>query len=102
MKKLTKREIKKIIREEKTRLVPPSWEYDYGSNSERQKLVEQAGGMSYRAQEELASLAYRFGEEINGLMGQYDRNWYENPEFMNAIQSMLDDLKQQFSQFTTN
>jgi len=80
--KISKRQLKRIIREEKAKIV--------------------AEGISYQIQEDLDSLGYKVGEEINGLMGQHDRRWYENPEIMNAIQTMLNDVKSQFSSFTTN
>ena len=84
--KITKRQLKRIIREEKEKLVNEG----------------QTVGLPYKQQDALDQLSYRFSEEINAAMGQHDRNWYENPDVMNAIQAMLDDLKSQFRAFTTN
>ena len=78
--KVSKRQLKRIIREEK------------------QRLVKEQGtvGIPYAVQDAIDGWAYRSGEELNGQLSQVDRRWNENPEVIDAILRALDNLKTEF------
>ena len=82
--KITKRQLKRIIKEEKTKLIK-----------------ENASGIAYELQDQLDSLQYRLPEEINGLLSQHDRRWWDNPDLIRAVITMLDNIKGEFEGYTS-
>ena len=78
--KITKRQLKRIIREEK------------------QKLIKEQGtvGIPYEIQDTIDGWAYRSSEELNGQLSQLDRDWNLTPEIIDAIQRALDNMKAEF------
>ena len=73
--KVTKRQLRQIIKEEKA------------------KLQEQATGVSPRLQRGLNDLESMFEREINARMSSEDRRWFQNEDVILAIAEMLDNLK---------
>ncbi len=79
--KVTKEQLKEIIKEE------------------RAKLQEQASGMSSGQRRAIGDLAYQFEDEINSRMGSEDRNWYKNEDVILAVLEMLDGLKETIQEY---
>ena len=73
--KITKRQLKRIIKEETA------------------KLVEQAGGIDHRIQATLDDFGYRIPEEIDGGLSVQNRQWREDPAIVQAVIEMLDSMK---------
>ena len=76
--KITKRQLKRIIREEKV------------------KILKEQAGIPYAAQEVIDGWMYRSEEELNGQLSQIDRRWNEDPEVIDAILQALDLMKANF------
>lgn len=76
--KITKRQLKRIIREEK------------------QKIIAEAVSIPYEIQDTIDGWKYRCAEELNGQLSSVDRNWHRNPEILDAIQRSLDEMKAEF------
>jgi hypothetical protein len=79
--KITKRQLRRIIKEE------------------RAKLLEQAG-LPRESRERLNQMRYDFEKAISSGLGLSDRFWYEDPETMQAVMDMLDDLKAQMEEYS--
>lgn len=77
--KLSKRQLKRIIKEEQRKLIKES---------------------SHQTLRELDQISFQFEEEINSRMSVIDRKWYKNPELMEQITSMLDELKAQMLEYS--
>ena len=75
--KITKRQLRKIIKEEK------------------QKILNEN-----TSQRTLDDLYYQFEKEINARLGSEDRKWYQNPETMESVMAMLDRLKGQMEEYS--
>ena len=72
--KVTKRQLKKIIREEKAKLIK-----EQNPSTEFQAIHNTIDGWAYRSE-----------EELNGQLSQIDRRWNEDPEVIDAILEALD------------
>ncbi len=79
--KVTKRQLKQIIREEKARLLEERQEPDY-------KVVMAIDNFKYDIQ-----------KSLNAKMSLENRIWYKNPENIKAIFEMLDEVKAHFAEF---
>ena len=77
--KISKRQLKRIIKEEKA------------------KLLEESPAKTLR---ELDQISFQFEDEINARMSMIDRRWNKNPEIMEQIVKMLDDLKAQMQEYS--
>tara|TARA_B100001250_G_scaffold257825_1_gene221964 strand:+ start:245 stop:502 length:258 start_codon:yes stop_codon:yes gene_type:complete len=78
--RLTKRQLKRIIKEEKAKLIK-----------------EQNPGSEFQAiQDTIDGWAYRSEEELNGQLSQIDRRWNGDPEVIDAILEALDLMKANF------
>lgn len=83
--KITKRQLKRIIKEERAKIIK-----------------ENAGNeIPYALKDSLDSLQYRLPEEINGLLSQHDRKWWDNPDLIRAVITMLDNIKGEFEGYTS-
>ena len=79
--KVTKRQLKRIIAEEKTRLLEERQEPDY-------RVVMAIDRFKYDIQ-----------KSLNAKMSIENRIWYDNPENIKAIMEMLDEVKEHFAEF---
>ena len=79
--KVTKRQLQRIIREERT------------------KLTESESQVPWAIQDALDSLKYQMEEEINGRISLEDRGWHKDPNVVRAILIMLDNLKGEFEAY---
>ncbi len=75
--KLTKRQLKRIIREEKEKLLTENTSYKIGP----------------RQIQELDDFMWSVKRELEGLLGGMDRNWYNKLEYIDAAHVALDKLK---------
>ena len=75
--KITKRQLKRIIKEEKAKLIK-----EQNPSSEFQAIRSAIDSWSYRSE-----------EELNGQLSQIDRRWNEDPEVIDAILQALDLMK---------
>lgn len=68
---------------------------------ERAKLEE---GANYALDRALMDMSYKLEDEINATVSQAtgDNQWWENPEVVDAVMMMLDELKQTFGSFASN
>ena len=73
--KITKRQLRRIIREEKA------------------KLQEQASGVSPAINSLLQKLENQFEMEMNAALQREDMMWWQNDDVILAIADMLDNLK---------
>ena len=80
--KITKRQLKQIIREEKEKII---------------KEGLPSGGLSYKIQDAIDSFGYRMSEELNGMLYQIDSEWHNNADVYEAVRRMLDNLKSEYS-----
>ena len=81
--KITKRQLKKIIKEEKAKIL------DENAN---------APGVS-QAIRELDRLKFMFEDEINSVCSRHVRDWYKNETIMREISMMLDELAAQMEKY---
>ena len=79
--KITKRQLKRIIAEEKARLLEERQEPDYN--------VAMA----------IDNFKYDIQKNLNAKMSIENRIWYDNPENIKAIMEMLDEVKEHFAEF---
>ncbi len=79
--KISKRELRKIIREEKSKII------NEGLPSSQ---------VPYRIQDGLDSFGYRMAEELNGMLYQLDSNWHDNAEVYAAVRRMLENIKSEY------
>ena len=79
--KITKRQLRRIIREEK------------------QKLQEQSG-MTGRSREAIGSMQYNFEKAINSQLSLENRFWYKDTETIQAVMEMLDELKATIEEYS--
>ena len=77
--KISKRQLRRIVKEEK------------------QKLIKESPANTLR---ELDQISFQFEDEINARMSVIDRRWYKNPEIMEQIKTMLDELKAQMEEYS--
>lgn len=77
--KISKRQLRRIVKEEK------------------QKLIKESPANTLR---ELDQISFQFEDEINARMSVIDRRWYKNPEIMEQIVKMLDELKAQMQEYS--
>ena len=75
--RITKRQLKRIIREEKRKLTK---EQNYSMEVPRV----------------LGDFEHALPDEIDGALNQIDRNWRDNPEIIQAVHDMLDRIKRNF------
>ena len=73
--KVTKEQLKEIIKEE------------------RAKLLEQASGLTGAQSRAIDDMKYQFEKEINAKMSLENRFWYKEDDVMLALLEMLDELK---------
>ena len=73
--KITKRQLRRIIREEKA------------------KLQEQASGVSPAINSLLQKFEGQFEMEMNGALQREDMRWWQNDDVILAVADMLDNLK---------
>ena len=78
--KITKRQLKRIIKEEKAKLIK-----EQNPSSEFHAIRKAIDDWSYRSE-----------EELNGQLSQVDPGWNKNPEIIDAIQNAIDMLKDNF------
>ena len=67
--KVSKKQLKKIIREEATRLVPPSTLWDFGSNSDRQEILKESGNIHGGQLEGLANASV---SQVGNMLDQWE------------------------------
>jgi len=79
--KVTKRQLKRIIAEEKARLLEERQEPDYN--------VAMA----------IDNFKHHIQKNLNAKMSIENRIWYDNPENIKAIMEMLDEVKEHFAEF---
>ena len=79
--KISKKQLKQIIREEKARLLEERQEPDY-------RVVMAIDNFKYDIQ-----------KSLNAKMSLENRIWYKNPENIKAIYEMLDEVKAHFAEF---
>ena len=79
--KLSKRQLKRIIKEEKA------------------KLQEQSG-MSHGTQESIGSMQYNFEKAINSQLSLENRFWYKDDDTILAVMEMLDELKKTIEEYS--
>ena len=79
--KITKRELQKIIREEKAKII---------------KEGLPSSQVPYRIQDAIDNFGYRMGEEINGMLYQLDSDWHNNAEIYAAVRRMLENIKSEY------
>tara|TARA_E500000081_G_C5891745_1_gene243725 strand:- start:193 stop:441 length:249 start_codon:yes stop_codon:yes gene_type:complete len=79
--KITKRQLRQIIKEEKA------------------KLQEQSG-MSSSSREAIDSMKYNFEKAINSQLSLENRFWYKDPDTIQAVMEMLDALKAQMQEYS--
>ena len=79
--KVTKEQLKEIIKEE------------------RAKLLEQASGLTGAQRRTIDDLRYQFEDEINARLSSEDRNWYKNDDVLLAVFEMLDELKETIQEY---
>lgn len=75
--KITKRQLKRIIREEKTRL-------------------EEESQVPWAIQDTLNSIKYNMEKEISARLSLENRMWHKEPDVVRAVITMLDNLKGEF------
>ena len=76
--RLTKRQLKKIIREEKEKLL-------------KEGLPERP--VPYRMREDLDQAFSDFSKNLEGVLGMHDSKWWENASVLALLHEMLDDMK---------
>ena len=79
--KVTKRQLKRIIKEEKA------------------KLQEQ-DGMSRMTQQYIEDMKYQFEKAISSKLGLENRFWYKDDDTILAVMEMLDDLKATIEEYS--
>jgi len=79
--KITKRQLKRIIKEEKA------------------KLQEQSG-MSANSREAIDSMQYNFEKAINSQLSLENRFWYKDDDTILAVLEMLDELKTTIEEYS--
>ena len=79
--KITKRQLKRIIKEEKANLLN---EMNHSLGPSR---------IPHDVQETIDSWLYQSEEELNGRLSAVDRTWHQSPETLDAIQVALDIMK---------
>ena len=79
--KITKEELKQIIKEE------------------RAKLQEQASGLTGAQSRAIDDMKYQFEKEINAKMSLENRFWYKEEDVMLALLEMLDELKATIAEY---
>ena len=79
--KISKRQLRRIIREEK------------------QKLQEQ-DGMSRMTRQYIDDMRYDFEKAISSKMGLENRFWYKDDDTVLAIMEMLDELKATIEEYS--
>lgn len=78
--KVSKRRLKRIIREEKRKLIKE----------------QNSGIYSMEIPRVLGDFEYSLPDEIDGALNQIDRNWRDSPEIIQAVHDMLDRIKGNF------
>ena len=90
--KISKRQLKRIIKEEKAKLIKeqnPSSAQPFGGappNASEFEAIRRA----------IDNWSYRSEEELNGQLSQIDERWNEDPEVIDAILEALDLMKANF------
>jgi len=79
--KISKRQLKRIIKEEKANLL-----------KEMQASMG-ASRVPHDIQSTIDSWLYQSEEELNGRLSELDRTWHRTPEILDAIQVALDIMK---------
>jgi len=73
--KITKRQLRRIIKEEKA------------------KLLKESRAVDYRLVDDLDSLRYNVVEEILGRVAMHNREWRNDPAIKKHLIDMLDQMK---------
>ena len=81
--RITKNQLRRIIKEEKAKIVNENYE---------------APGVS-RAIQELGRLKFMFEDEINSACSRHVRDWHKNETIMREISMMLDELAAQMEKY---
>ena len=81
--KITKKQLKRIIKEEKAKIINENYE---------------APGVS-RVIQELDRLKFMFEDEINSACSRHVRDWHKNETIMREISMMLDELAAQMEKY---
>ena len=79
--KITKRQLKRIIKEEKA------------------KLQEQ-DGMSRMTRQHIDNMQYDFEKAISSKLGLENRFWYKDDDTVLAVMEMLDELKKTIEEYS--
>ena len=80
--KITKRQLKRIIKEEKRKL---------------QEQPMMGGSTSEAIDRELMDLSFKLEDEIDASMGAEDPKWLSNPSTVDAVIDMLDQIVARFT-----
>mgnify|MGYP001265729976 CR=1 FL=1 len=75
--KISKRQLKRIIKEEKNKLLKEM----------------QSSRIPHDIQDTIDSWLYHSEENLNGRLSELDRDWHRTPEILDAIQVALDIMK---------
>ena len=85
--KISKKQLKRIIKEEKAKIAKES--YEVGSNIPGVR----------KAVQEIQGLKFMFEDEINSSAARHVRDWYKNETIMREISMMLDELAGQIEKY---
>ena len=79
--KITKKQLQRIIREERA-------------------LLQEQDGLSREQRENLAQMRYDFEKAINSGLSLSNRFWYKDDDTVLAVLEMLDELKAEIEAYT--
>ena len=79
--KITKKQLKRIIKEEKRRL-------------------QEQSGMNRATREHIGNMQYDFEKSISSKLGLENRFWYKDEDTVLAVLEMLDELKTTIEEYS--
>jgi hypothetical protein len=93
--KITKRQLRQIIKEEKAKVLRESFADAVNQGRAQSRAREEAefGGVSPAINSLLQKFESQFEMQINAALGSEDRRWWQNDDVILAVTDMLDDLK---------
>lgn len=93
--KITKRQLRQIIKEEKAKILRESFADAVNQGRAQSRAREEAefGGVSPAINSLLQKFESQFEMQINAALGSEDRRWWQNEDVIRAVVKMLDDLK---------
>ena len=101
--KINKRQLKRIIREEREKINPSNTNHDFGSNAERNKSINEYGMPNndklYVSLGDMlrANIEKYFQQASNrGELGPGIEEWYDDPDVHEIIHSVLNSIKDDY------